>query len=72
MDWLKKEEHKTLSKVEADSNLSEGQKKVLRGIHKRHMSYADGPSEKDLDFLQEIYGMLFHKTIIAYPLHRVH
>ena len=67
------EEHKTLSEVEADSNLSEGQKKVLRGIHKRHMSYADGPSEKDLDFLQEIYGVSIHAFTkpSIYPLYIV-
>ncbi len=27
------------------------------------MSYADGPSQGDLDFLQEIYGVSTHKII---------
>ncbi len=59
VDWLKKKEHKTrdLSKVEADGSLSE----------KRHLSYADGPSKKDLDFLQKIYGVVsIHKIIHVY------
>ncbi len=60
MNWLKKEEHKTLSKVEADGSLSEEAKIILRGIHKRHLTCADGPSEKDLDFLQKIYGVSIH------------
>ncbi|XP_064383869.1 uncharacterized protein LOC135332884 isoform X2 [Halichondria panicea] len=54
--WLMKKKHKNLSKVEADGSVSEEEKAVLRGIHKRHLSCADGPSEKDLDFLQENYG----------------
>ena len=70
MDWLKKTEHKNLSVVEADRSLREDQKKVLRGIHKRHLSYADGPSEKDLDFLQDIYGVSMHSNnaSIGHPL----
>ncbi len=55
--WFKNKEHKNLSKVKVDINLSDKQKTILKGIHKRHLSYADGPSEKDLDFLQEIYGV---------------
>ncbi len=60
MDWLKNMKYKNLEKVEADGSLSEDQKSVLRGIHKRHLSYADSPSQKDLDFLQEIYGVSMH------------
>ncbi len=63
VNWLKNTKHKNLSKVEADGSLSEVQKNVLRGVHKRHLSYADSPSQKDLDFLQEIYGVSIHKII---------
>ncbi|XP_064383865.1 uncharacterized protein LOC135332883 isoform X3 [Halichondria panicea] len=55
VNWLMKKEHKNLSKVEADGSLSEDEKAILRGIHKRHRSCADRPSKKDLDFLQENY-----------------
>ena len=65
VNWLMKKEHKNLSKVEADGSVSEEEKAVLRGIHKRHLSCADGPSEKDLDFLQENYGMSHALTIKA-------
>ncbi len=60
VNWLMKKEHKNLSKVEADGSLSEDEKAILRGIHKRHRSCADRPSKKDLDFLQENYGMSMH------------
>ncbi len=65
MNWLKNTKHKSLSKFEADGSLSEDQKNVLRGVHKRHLSYADSPSHKDLDFLQEIYGVSIHKIIAS-------
>ncbi len=63
MNWLKNTKHKNLSNVEADGSLSEDQKIVLRGIHKRHLSHADSPSQKDLDFLDKIYGVSIHKII---------
>ncbi len=63
MNWLKKKRHKNLSKVEADGNLSEEEKTVLRGIHKRHLSFADEPSKSDLGFLQEIYGVDIHSLL---------
>ena len=71
--WFKNKEHKNLSKVKVDINLSDKQKTILKGIHKRHLSYADGPSEKDLDFLQEIYGVSIHAYTkpSIYPLYIV-
>ncbi len=63
VNWLKKKEHKNLSEVEADGNLSEEEKTVLRGIHKRHLNCADGPSKSDLGFLQKIYGVDIHSLL---------
>ncbi len=60
VEWFKNKKNKNLSEVEADGNLSEDQKNILRGIHIRRLSYADGPSEKDLNILQEIYGLSMH------------
>ena len=57
MNWLEDENHRTLEGVKGDDNLTEEDKKILEGIHKRNKSFrVDGPSKSDLEFLQKCYG----------------
>ena len=60
VNWLKNAEHRKEKKVRSDRSLTEEQRAVLLGIHKRNMSYASAPSAKDLQFLQQLYGKSGH------------
>ena len=57
MNWLEDEKHRTLEGVNGDDQLTEEERKILEGIHKRNRSFkVDGPSKIDLEFLQKCYG----------------
>ena len=59
MSWLKNEKHRTLQGVETDPGLTNEEKKILTGIHKRHRNMADRPSVGDYTILERSYGKLF-------------
>ena len=50
--------HETLEGVESDKSLEEKHKVIPRGIHRRSNTHADRPSEKDLNFIQQLYGKI--------------
>ena len=50
--------------VEKSDELSESERTVLLGIHKRNLSLADEPSKIDLDFLQDQYKRKSHSCAL--------
>ncbi len=55
INWLKDPAHHTTDGIQNDQALSEGKKRVLLGIHTRHVNLADKPSKTDWDFLTKCY-----------------
>ena len=55
--WLKHEKHRSREGVRRDDTLTEKEKEILEGIHKRNKCRnVNGPSKLDLEFLQKHYG----------------
>jgi len=55
VEWLRNPEYRTLEGIARDQTLSTEEKHVLNGIHKRHMTLAKEPSEKDHQFITQCY-----------------
>ncbi len=52
--WLKSAEHRDKNKVKTDTSLSDKDREVILGIHKREI-LADCPSQTDFFFLAGCY-----------------
>lgn len=55
-NWLQDPKHRDPRNIETDSELSEDDKRFLKGIHVRNMSYVLTPSETDINYLEDIYS----------------
>ena len=64
MNWLKNAKHRTLQGVVTDRRLTNEEKKILTGIHKRHLKMADRPSVGDYTILERSYGKLFFQRVM--------
>ena len=53
--WLKNKKHCDEDKVKNDKSLSDKEREVILGIHKRHLSFAVVPSQTDFAFLAGCY-----------------
>ena len=62
-NWIKDERYHTEQGVKDDMNLTKEEKDILLGIHRRHKTFTEDPSDTDYKFLADCYQKSNHISL---------